>query len=293
MEKEKILLDTDIGSDIDDAVCLAYLLAQPRCDLLGITTVTGEPLKRAMLASAILRAAGRDDIPVVCGSDLPLVRGVASQPEVPQFLNIGTWPHREQFPQGAAVEFMRKTIRSHPGEVTLLAIGPLTNVALLFKADQEIPKLLKRLVMMCGVFDHRVGTMEWNAMLDPWASAIVYGADVAVHRSIGLDVTTKVTMDSAEVRSHFTSPILAPVLDFAKVWFEQSKLMTFHDPLAAVTIFDDSICRFERGDVDVELQSARLAGMTHYKANADRLREVAVEVDPVRFFEHYFSVFNG
>ena len=290
MEKEKILLDTDIGSDIDDAVCLAYLLAQPRCDLLGITTVTGYPLKRAMMASAMLRVAGRDDIPVYPGSDLPLVRGIHSQPEVPQFKEIGPWPHREQFPQGTAIEFMSNTIRSHPGEVTLLAIGPLTNVALLFRADQEIPKLLKRLVLMCGVFDHRVSELEWNALLDPWASAIVYGADVAVHRSIGLDVTTKVTMESAEVRRRFTSPLLQPVLDFSRAWFEHSKLMTFHDPLAAVTIFEDSVCRFEKGNVEVELQSTRLAGMTHFSGNPAGGREVAVEVDPQRFFDHYFSV---
>lgn len=56
----KLLLDTDIGSDIDDAVCLAYLLAQPQCELLGITTVSGEPIRRAMIASAICTAAGKD-----------------------------------------------------------------------------------------------------------------------------------------------------------------------------------------------------------------------------------------
>ncbi len=68
----KILLDTDIGTDIDDAVCLAYLLANPDCDLLGITTVTGEPVKRAMLASALCRIAGKK-IPVYPGSADPLL----------------------------------------------------------------------------------------------------------------------------------------------------------------------------------------------------------------------------
>ena len=68
----KVLLDTDIGSDIDDAICLAYLLAKPECELLGITTVSGEPEKRAMLASAICRTAGRD-IPIFPGAPLPLL----------------------------------------------------------------------------------------------------------------------------------------------------------------------------------------------------------------------------
>ena len=68
----KVLFDTDIGTDIDDAVCLAYLLAQPACELLGITTVSGEPTKRAMLASALCRAAGKD-IPIFPGTEEPLL----------------------------------------------------------------------------------------------------------------------------------------------------------------------------------------------------------------------------
>ena len=68
----KVILDTDIGTDIDDAVCLAYLLAQPECDLIGITTVTGEPLKRAQMASAQCRVAGVE-VPIHVGCDTPLL----------------------------------------------------------------------------------------------------------------------------------------------------------------------------------------------------------------------------
>ena len=68
----KVLLDTDIGSDIDDAVCLAYLLAQPDCELLGVTTVTGEGQRRAMLASALCREAGQD-VPIYIGAEQPLL----------------------------------------------------------------------------------------------------------------------------------------------------------------------------------------------------------------------------
>ncbi|MGB9625007.1 MAG: nucleoside hydrolase [Phycisphaerae bacterium] len=68
-----ILLDTDIGSDIDDAVALAYLLRQPQCELLGITTVTGEPEKRARLADAICRAFGRSDVPIFSGAARPIL----------------------------------------------------------------------------------------------------------------------------------------------------------------------------------------------------------------------------
>jgi purine nucleosidase len=74
----KLLLDTDIGSDIDDAVCLAYLLRQPACELLGVTTVSGEPVQRAMIVSALCRAAGLD-VPVLPGADDPLIVPSASR----------------------------------------------------------------------------------------------------------------------------------------------------------------------------------------------------------------------
>src|SRR5271169_3398115 len=91
-----ILLDTDIGSDIDDAVCLAYLLRQPRCELLGITTVTGEAQKRAMLADAICRAAGRTDIPIHCGAEQPFLIP-QQQPQAPQSVILADFPHRSEF----------------------------------------------------------------------------------------------------------------------------------------------------------------------------------------------------
>lgn len=288
----KVLLDTDIGTDIDDAVCLAYLLAQPECDLLGITTVTGEAHKRAMLASAICKAAGKT-VPIFPGSEQPLLVK-QNQPHAQQASALDRWDHETDFPRGEAIDFLRDTIRRNPGEVVLLAIGPLTNIALLFALDGEIPALLKGLVLMCGVFTNQqsgTGPREWNAQCDPHAAAIVFRAAVTTHRSIGLDVTAQVTMEASEVRRRFTAPVLQPVVDFAQVWFEIRPVITFHDPLAAITIFDDRICRFERGSVDVELTSERLQGTTFWTpGGADPRHEVALEVDAARFFEHYFGV---
>ncbi len=288
----KLLLDTDIGSDIDDAVCLAYLLAQPECELLGITTVTGEADKRAMLASALCKVAGKD-VPILPGAETPLLIP-QKQLLAPQAAALTNWAHDRHFPRGQAVEFMRRTIRAHPGEVILLTIGPLTNVALLFAVDAEIPSLLKGLVMMCGVFTNRlagVGPVEWNARGDPHATAIVYRAAVRSHRSIGLDVTCQVTMNAQEVRKRFTGKLLRPVLDFAEVWFRQRETITFHDPLAATTIFDETICTFQKGTVEVELASERLRGLTYWTPDgADAKHEIALEVDRRRFFEHYFSI---
>ena len=290
----KILLDTDIGSDIDDAVCLAYLLANPACDLLGVTTVSGEAEKRAQMVSAMCRVAGKE-IPIFPGRERPLLPGRNWQPQAPQAARLTHWPHQTAFPKGQAVEFMRRTILAHPGEVILLAIGPLTNVGALLAADAEIFGLLRGLVLMCGVFTNRlagVGPLEWNALLDPVATAMVYGGETSVHRSIGLDVTCQVTMPAAEVRQRFQAPLLRPVLDFAEVWFaQQSDEIVFHDPLAAAAIFDETICHFERGQVDVELKSDTLMGMTHWTAVADGPHEVALTVNSQRFFDHYFSFF--
>lgn len=291
---EKILLDTDIGSDIDDAICLAYLLAQPACELVGITTVSGEPRQRAMMASAQCKLAGKE-VPIYPGASEPLLVA-QKQTQAPQAAALTNWAHETNFPQGEAVEFLRRTIRAHPGEITLLTIGPLTNIALLFSVDPEIPHLLKRLVMMCGVFtEHlprRPGRLEWNALLDPHATAIVYRAPAPVHRSLGLDVTTHVVMDAAEVRQRFQTKLLRPVLDFAEVWFQQRRAITFHDPLAAVSIFDDGVCQFTRGAVDVELEQRERLGQTKWREDPAGSHEVALQVDAARFFEQYFGVFE-
>lgn len=293
--KKKILLDTDIGSDIDDAVCLAYLLSHPECELLGITTVSGEPVKRAMLASALCKVAQKE-IPIYPGAENPLL-ALQKQPEASQSKALGNWEHDKEFPVGEAIEFLRTTIRKHPGEITLLAIGPMTNIALLFSIDPEIPKLLKELVLMCGVFTNQlagVGPLEWNAICDPHAAAIVYNAPVKIHKSIGLDVTCQVTMNMDEVSKNFKANILKPVADFSRVWFEHANLLTFHDPLAAAAIFDPDICTFEKGNVDVELDSKRLGGMTHWKSDSiSGKHEVALKVDKNKFLEHYFSIVNS
>jgi inosine-uridine nucleoside N-ribohydrolase len=140
-EKVNVLLDTDIGSDIDDAVALAYLLAQPRCKLMGITTVSGEAVKRAQLASALCKVA-RQRVPIIPGCEQPIL-DKQRQPLAGQAESLKRWPHDKTFASNDAVDFLRRTIRKHPGQITLLAIGPLTNVGLLFALDPEVPRLLK------------------------------------------------------------------------------------------------------------------------------------------------------
>ena len=292
--KTKILLDTDIGTDIDDAAALAYLLANPDCELLGIITVTGEAEKRAKLASVLCLQTGKD-IPIYPGAEKPLIIS-QKQTEAQQAIALNKWVHQKKFPKGEAIEFMRRTIRQYPGEIILLTIAPLTNIGLLFSVDPEIPSLLKGLVMMAGFFERKnkyAHPLEWNAFGDYHATKIVYDAKVKIHRSIGLDVTTQVIMNSEEVKHKFTHPLLLPVLDFAQVWFEKFyPYITFHDPLAAVSIFSNDVCKFTQGEIEIEMSEKEKLGLTYWKPDKNGLHEVALEVNKDSFFTEYFKVFN-
>jgi purine nucleosidase len=297
MNKIKVLLDTDIGTDIDDAVCLAYLLMHPRCELLGITTVTGEAEKRAMLASALCMRVGKN-VPIFPGARSPLLLP-QRQLHAAQAAALTRWPHKNAFPEGEAIEFLRRTIRNHPGEIVLLTIAPLTNIGLLFSVDPEIPSLLRGLVMMCGRFleppPEGYSPVEWNAVVDAHATSIVYSAPVKLHRSIGLDVTSRVSMTPDEFRTAFNDVALfAPILEWAEIWFREWQGTTFHDPLAATTIFEPTICAYQKGNVAIDLGEGESFGLTRWNCGGEKSpHEIGVHVDPARFFQHYLSVIRG
>jgi inosine-uridine nucleoside N-ribohydrolase len=287
----KVLLDTDIGSDVDDAVALAYLLSHPDCELLGIATVTGEAEKRASLASVLCKAAGKD-IPIYPGADHPM-RGEQRQPLAQQAAVLPRWPHETQFPLNQAVDFLADTIRAHPGEVTLLTIGPLTNAGMLFSSYPDAAELLAGLVIMGGNFDEsgpEAGRIESNVAGDPAASEIVYGTNVRLHRSLGLNVTQQVMMSAGDVREKFTAPLLRPVLDMAEIWFAGFyPSITFHDPLAAAAVFEPDLCAYQPGAV--RLDQADKPGRTLWQPGAaDSPHQVAMSVDVDRYFEHFFNI---
>jgi inosine-uridine nucleoside N-ribohydrolase len=287
----KIILDTDIGTDVDDAVALAYLLCHPGCELLGITTVTGEAEKRASLASVLCRAAGRD-VPIYPGESDPL-RGEQRQRFAQQAAALPRWPHQIHFPKGQAAGFLAETIKAHPGEVTLLTIGPLTNIGMLFTAHPEVAELLAGLVIMGGYFDEsgsEAGRVEWNVAGDPLASEIVYRTRVRLHRSLGLNVTQKVMMSAEDVRQKYTAPLLKPVLDMAEIWFAGFyPFITYHDPLAAATIFEPDLCTYQSGAVTLDTTGE--PGKTLWQPGGpDSPHQVALTVDVDRYFEHFFDV---
>ncbi len=291
---KSIWLDTDIGSDIDDALALSYLLARRDCELVGISTVTEFDNQRAMLASALCKIAGKE-VPIHPGISLPLLVSPC-QTKVPQAVALQKWAHDTDFTPNSAVDAMRAAIRARPGEITLLAIGPMMNLAVLFALDPQIPSLLKELVLMCGAFQFPGGpdSLEWNAINDAHAAALTYRAKVARHVSFGLDVTQQVTMEREQFEPLIRSSELGRcTLDMAAAWFEQTPVVTFHDPLAAATIFEPSLCEMARGVVEVELENQKLLGQTLWTPDEKGAHEIAVSVNADKFFGEFFGVLNG
>jgi purine nucleosidase len=234
----------------------------------------------------------RTDAPIHCGASNVLWIG-PGQPEVPQFQFIRDLRQRKEWPKNTAVDFLRETIRGRPGEIILLTIGPLTNIALLFALDPEIPSLLKGMVSMAGAFFGAGPKLEWNCLVDPIATAMVYRARPPWHISIGLDVTLQCVMPAAEVRRRFTSPPLPVVVRMAEGWFSKGWDVTFHDPLAAAILFHPELCTYQDGKINIVVDpTAEKTGETKLIAAQGKApHRVGKEVNVAAFFEEYFSVF--
>lgn len=295
--KTKLLLDTDIGSDIDDAVALAYIVMRPDLELLGITTATGESVKRAALARQITQQAGLD-IPVTPGLERPRViaqRQLVAQQAVrlpPALLKALPQTHDPE----AAIDLMADTIRSNPGEITLLAVGPFTNIARLLEREPGISKLLHELVIMGGKYsDYPTpwGPTEWNAIVDPQATKMLFQLAECPIRAFGLDITWQLFMTPEKVRSEFRNhPLLQTILAWSEVWFAERDLLHFHDPLAAACIGSPDLCTYARGNVQVDLNSAQTAGITTFTPDPSGSVQIATGVDSDQFFSTFFNTFS-
>lgn len=283
---EKILLDTDIGGDIDDAVCLAYLLREPRCQLLGITTVCGDSETRACVADAICKAAG-ENIPIAAGLDRPL-QPIPVYPTPEGAGPLAVWPH-DSFIKSDASAFLYEKIRENPHEITLIGIGNMTNIAVLFRDHPDAAKLLKGLSIMNGYFGAQALPQpwyNWNSWADPLASQIALSANPPVFRMFPLEFTGQLTLPAAQARRIFpaSSSLVRAVLDFGRDWLTRSHILTLHDPLAAVSVFHPQVCTFRRGTVRVETEKAETMGATYFTPSAGGNVEIPAGVDREYFY---------
>lgn len=218
------LLDTDVGTDVDDALAIAYLASRPDAELIGVTTVHGNAPLRAEIARRLLQTTGRD-VPVVAGRSAPLRRSAVENfhwGELWGHEGVGLVPEARRFPADPAPErddgaqFIIDMSRQHPG-LTLLTIGPVTNLARALEMYPALPSQIGRVVMMGGLIDRSKVTwgahFETNFNADPLAAEIVLGSELAMEL-VPLDVTLQVHLGGEELERMRGSekPLVAAVL---------------------------------------------------------------------------------
>lgn len=310
---KKVLLDFDIGTEVDDAIALAYLLANPECELVGITTSCGEAVARAEMASMLCKMAGKD-VPIHPGCEIPIFIP-QMETTAPQTRALKHWPHDTGYERYSAIPFMQKVIRENPGEIILLATAPMTNLGILFTMDPEIPSLLGGLYLMCGSPTHHrydivsetheaierddlvrelasQGILENNSIIDPHATNIVYRARCKDYVNICNNVSSRAVMKPEQAEKLFTHPIMQVVMSIAREWFKDEPIVSFHDAIAAVSIFHPEIFTFKRGYLDCVMDSKLLAGLTTFRENPNGPHKVAWTVDVDRFYDALFGVFQ-
>jgi inosine-uridine nucleoside N-ribohydrolase len=158
---EKVIIDTDIGDDIDDAFAVALALRSPELEILGITTTFGDTESRARLLDRLLGEAGRADIPVAAGPPTA-PKTTFTQLRYAQGGRFARASHPD------AIHFLLDEIRRNPGEVTLLAIGPLVNVGAAMDKDADTFRKLKRVVMMGGSIYRGYGDLALTLLYHQW-----------------------------------------------------------------------------------------------------------------------------
>jgi purine nucleosidase len=227
------ILDTDIGDDIDDAFALALALRSPELKILGITTAFGDTELRARLVDRYLHAVGREDIPVSAGVPTPH-NNVFTQAAYAQ-----QWPEVKHWD---GVAFLLSQIRAHPGEITLIAIGPLTNVQEAIKLEPATFRKLKRVVLMGGSvyrgYDGRNGERrppdaEWNINRDPAGAQALLASGVPVFM-MPLD-STQIHLETPERDAIFAHG--SPLTDQLTLLYHQWKTGTDGHP-DSPTLFD-------------------------------------------------------
>jgi inosine-uridine nucleoside N-ribohydrolase len=230
-EKMKILLDTDIGDDIDDAWALAFLISHQNFQPLGVTITHGNTPARMKIACKLLHITGRGDIPVAVGRK-------TSDGYFQQYTWAEDFTQKKPIAQPAA-DFIVEQAKKYPGEVTILAVGPLQNLADALRKEPDLPKLVKRVVLMGGCVYGTAGKpgapiREWNVYQSTVDSQLVYGAGLPL-TIVPLDSTTHVKLSDEERKqvSEYRSPLTYALECLYRLWLSgPTARMTLHDQLA-------------------------------------------------------------
>ena len=269
MKKEKIILDTDIGDDIDDAYALALVLKSENIELIGVTTVFRNTYLRAKIAKALMKTL-QVDVKVYAGCEVPFIEPVhyfdyeSIQGGLDAPCQYCDNMQNELVESLHAVDFIIKTVRNNPGEITVVGIGPLTNIAMAIRKAPDIVPLFKKIVLMSGHVpelkfknDKTKYLSEWNIICDPEAARIVYTCGAEVYQ-VGLNVTLQCALTLQDVeklknKQKSTNMFLYQLTDVWSRKFDRTTL-TMHDPLA-ISVVTNNFCIFKKEIIRVELAS--------------------------------------
>jgi pyrimidine-specific ribonucleoside hydrolase len=270
----RVIIDTDPG--VDDALALLLAMRSPEMKIEAITPVAGNVPLELTLPNALrlVEIAGRTDIPVAAGARAPLVRRLVT----------ATYAHGENglggavFPEPTtkpvptpASELIRQIVRRYPGEVTLIPIGPLTNIATALNSDPELAGMVRGLVMMGGSLSggNITPAAEFNVYVDPEAARIVFQSGIPI-TMVGLDVTRKTSLTDEHVRrlEAAQNPVSQAAGKIGRNAITHNRERGFlvgpnmHDSLAVAGFLDPGILKLQDYYVDVETTGELTAGET-------------------------------
>ncbi len=297
-----IILDCDPG--IDDALAISFAAGSPEIELIGITTVAGNVGLDKTTANALAVASfvGLPHVPVTPGAAVPLVRATPDASDVHGDSGLGGAvlpPAARAAEDGHAIDFLIERIAAAPGEITLVATGPLTNIGLALRREPRLATWVRDFVIMGGSasrgnVNHAA---EFNIYADPEAAAIVFAAGWTV-RMIGLDVTlqaraTFAVQERMRGLGSFATELLFPAIAQYRDSQDTTGEPPVHDVCAIVSLADPAVFEYTPAFVQVETHGTFTSGMTvtDFDSAAPNTR-VATGVHVDRFWDVVLSAYS-
>ena len=287
---EKVIIDTDIGDDIDDAFAIALALRSPELQILGITATFGDTETRAKLLDRFLAEVGRPEIPVAAGAP--------SQPK--STLTQRRYAEAGHFAKPShpdAVAFLLEQIRRYPGQITLIAIGPLMNVGAAIDKDPATFGKLKRVIIMGGSIKRGYGDLgfgppqppqpEWNILNDVPSAQKLFAAGVPLF-VMPLD-STQLKMD--EVKRAFLFSRGTPLTDALTLLYHQwgQETPTLFDPMTIAFFVNPSLCPVQPMHIRVDEKGFTRPESGPPNAPIAPNAQVCLDSNPDSFFRFYLN----
>jgi purine nucleosidase len=280
-----VVFDTDIGDDIDDALALALALQSPELDVRLVTTVADDVESRTRLAWKELGLFGRQDIPLATGAPEPLL-----DPRLPdKAAQFGILTAADQPPASSrqrAADKIIETLLASPVKMTLIPVGPLTNIALALREEPRIREKIERIVMMGGAY--YPARREYNIYRDRIAAQIVFSSGIPI-TGVGLDVTEKCKLEGSDLErlKNAKNPASQFLYQLIQLWQNgtPNRLPTLHDPLAVGTALRPALVETQTGGVQVETASPLLFGATVFALDQKSTTRVARNVNVREFLD--------